>query len=223
MYVYAFVYHRGLDLEFPVGIARPVRLVVGDRLAAVVEPDVAIDELQADDERLMHAVLAHDRVICDINRQTDALLPLRFGTLFPSEQTLRAHLKGRDREYGAKLDRLAGKAEYTLKFTPGDPPEESATSRLKGKDYLLAKKQRYRERQWFQREQKREWEEIRATISTLYPEAIVAEAQENTQRLHLLAPYPNETLYQIHFPAWQQACPRWQIQLDGPLPVYHFA
>jgi hypothetical protein len=222
VYTYAFTLKgKASELELPEGIFKTVQLFSGDRVAAVVEPDVDVEALQSDDDRLLQAVLDHDRAICQLFRQT-ALLPLRFGTVFDSMAGLQGHLVRQEEAYFSALQRLAGKGEYALKFTPLAAPTPDMPAQTTGKAYLLAKKRRYQSLQNFRESQAAQWENIRSVITQNYPEAIAAEPRENTQRMYLLASVEEESLLHQRFRDWQSACPSWELHLEGALPPYHF-
>jgi len=73
LYTYAFLKTPIESLKLPVGMANPLLLITGEDLSAVVEPEVCLDTLQNDDERLIQSVLCHDRVICELFQQTTIL------------------------------------------------------------------------------------------------------------------------------------------------------
>ncbi|MEB3882069.1 GvpL/GvpF family gas vesicle protein, partial [Lyngbya sp. CCY1209] len=140
MYVYAFLKTPRVPLNLPQGIENPVDLVTTDDLCALVEPNLGAENLpQTDDEELMRAVLAHDRVLCEVFEQT-TLLPLRFGTCFHSEARLLEHMASERDRYSRQLDQLQGRAEYLLRGVPRDyvrpePPTEPEPSQ--GRAYFL--------------------------------------------------------------------------------------
>jgi hypothetical protein len=102
LYTYAFLKTPIESLTLPVGIANPLLLITGGDLSAVVEPEVCLDTLQNDDERLIQSVLCHDRVICQLFQQT-TILPLRFGTSFLETENLLTHLCSHGQEYQEKI------------------------------------------------------------------------------------------------------------------------
>ncbi len=116
-YIYGFLSTPATVLELPIGIKDRVLAIAHAGVSALVEPQVSLESLQNDDERLIQAVLSHDRVICEVFRQT-TILPLRFGTCFVSKESLVTHLESHAEEYLEKLRQLNGKAEYILKFIP---------------------------------------------------------------------------------------------------------
>ena len=221
VYTYAFLKIPASPLELPAGIAGKVELVSRDSLAALVEPGLCLEEINNDDRRLMLAVVSHDRVIREVFRQT-AVLPLRFGTCFVSVGGMLAHMQQRQEEYLQKLEVFAGKAEYMLKFLPLQPPVSEVPREAKGKQYFLAKKQRYQSQQDFQTQQAAQWQEVQRLIAQVYPDAVAGLAVDSTERIYLLGAREEEAELLQQLQAWQQVCSHWELQLGEPVPPYHF-
>ncbi len=224
MYAYAILKTAGTTLDLPAtGIAFELQAIAAGSLSALVEPGLSLAAIeQLEEEALIQAVLCHDRVICEVFKQR-SLLPLRFGTCFVSPEALVAHLLDRQEEYLQQLDRLAGKAEYCLKCLPRDAPAPAIPSEAKGKQYFLAKKQRYQTQQDFQAEQAQQWLSARQAIARDYPEAIVAAPQGTIQRVYILGDSrPEDAFLSDRVQNWQQACSHWEFHLGDPLPPYHF-
>lgn len=203
------------------GIGDRVQVIRHGGVSALVEPDVCIESLENDDERLIQAVLSHDRVICELFHQT-TVLPLRFGTTFLSTERLLTHLETQGQNYLNTLHQLQGKTEYSLNFIPRTLEEPNVSPQVGGKQYFLAKKQRYKAQQDFQVMQEIEWENVVKLITQVYPSAIITEPQEEKQRIYLLVDSANSSQLTEQFLAWQKACPRWELQLGEALPPYHF-
>ena len=220
-YTYAFLETPAAVLELPVGIGASVLLISHAGVSALVEPEVSLESLQNDDERLIQAVLSHDRVICELFRQT-TILPLRFGTSFVSKESLLTHLEFHAEEYLEKLRQLNGKAEYILKFIPRTLDEPVITPEAGGRQYFLAKKQRYQTQQDFQIAQTAQWDRAVHLITQIYKSAIVVQPQAEEARIYLLVSRQDEPLLAEQFLAWQKACSRWELQLGEALPPYHF-
>ncbi len=221
MYTYAFALPALFDL--PEGMAEPVKAIGNERLVAIVEPGLSFETVEANDQLLIRAALAHDRVICDLFRQV-TVLPLRFGTRFLSEEKLRMHLEENADQYIARLEKLIGKAEYTLKFIPHpliDSPEPEESNQ-KGKQYFLAKKQQYQARAEQQEVQRAQWQAIIEKASAIYP-VISGQAQEGTEKIHLLAEREGDFALQPLVQEWQAGCSEGTLKLEGALPPYHFA
>ncbi len=222
MYVYAFLPSSVVPLELPDGIESPVQLIAEAGLTAVVEEGLNLEHLQQSDNRLMQAVLLHDRVIRELFSQT-ALLPLRFGTHFVSKEALVSHLQANGRSYLELLHHLADKAEYTLKLTPLDPPEEEeATSEGRGRDYFLAKKRRFQAFQDHKQQQQDELEQIKEAIAQMYPGAVYSAVKDDVERVHLFVPRRLELALLEQLSEWQGRSPHWQVELSEALPPYHF-
>ena len=220
-YTYAFLNTPATSLELPVGIHDRVLLISSGGVSALVEPNVSVESLQNDDGQLIPAVLSHDRVICELFRQT-TVLPLRFGISFASKESLLTYLESHAEEYLEKLRQLNGKAEYILKFIPRTLDELNITPPSGGRQYFLAKKQRYQTQQDFQDSQTAEWEQAVHLITQIYKSAIVVQPQGEEARIYLLVSRQDEPLLAEQFLAWQLACDRWELQLGLALPPYHF-
>lgn len=236
MYVYAFLKLPNNSLQLPPGIEGNLQVIAGEvatenrsgSLAGIAEPGLtALTAIEQDEQRLMQAVLTHDRVICELFHQT-TILPLRFGTIFRSSADLIAHLNQRQQAYLAKLNQFEGKAEYTLKVVPLDVPIAPTVSEAKGKAYLLVKKQRFSLVQEFQNQQNREWASLQQAIAAteLFKESgflpIMGEPQGITKKLYLLIPKSQESLLLELVQTWQKNYPTWQLFLSESLPPYHF-
>lgn len=232
MYIYAFLKLPNNSLQLPPGIEGNLQVVAseltGENVGAIAEPGLtSLTAIEQDEQRLMQAVLTHDRVLCELFHQT-TILPLRFGTIFRSAADLIAHLNQQQQTYLTKLNQFEGKAEYTLKVVPLDAPIAPTTSEAKGKAYLLAKKQRFSLVQEFQNQQSREWASLQQAIAAtqLFQASgflpITGEPQGTTNRLYLLIPKNQESLLLDLVQNWQQTYPTWQLFLSEPLPPYHF-
>lgn len=220
-YTYAFLETPVAALELPYGIGDRVLIISNAGISALVEPEVSLESLQNDDEQLIQAVLSHDRVIRELFRQT-TILPLRFGTSFTSKESLLTYLESHAQEYLEKIRQLSGKAEYILKFIPKTLDEPVITPEAGGRQYFLAKKQRYQTQQDFQIAQNTEWNQVVHLITQIYKSAIVVQPQGEEARIFLLVSRQDEPLLAEQFLTWQQACSRWELQLGLALPPYHF-
>ncbi|MBD2773088.1 GvpL/GvpF family gas vesicle protein [Iningainema tapete] len=220
-YTYAFLETPVAALELPYGIGSRVLIISNAGISALVEPKVSLESLQNDDEQLIQAVLSHDCVIRELFRQT-TILPLRFGTSFTAKESLLTYLESHAQEYLEKIRQLSGKAEYILKFIPKTLDEPVVTPEVGGRQYFLAKKQRYQTQQDFQIAQNMEWNQIVELITQIYKSAIVVQPQGEEARIFLLVSRQDEPLLAEQFLTWQQACSRWELQLGEALPPYHF-
>jgi Gas vesicle synthesis protein GvpL/GvpF len=221
LYTYGFLATPELGLEMPLGICDRVFLISNIGIAAVVEIGVNLESLQQNERQLITAVLSHDRVICELFRQT-TILPLRFGTCFTSKQNLLTHLQSESQEYLQKLHQFKDKSEYLLKFISRTTDETVIPIESAGKQYFLAKQQRYKAQQEFYANQTAEWEGVVLQITEIYKSAIVIQPQNQEGRIYLLVSRHDENLLAKQFIAWQKACPRWELQLGEALPPYHF-
>jgi hypothetical protein len=99
------------------GHAPPVELVVHEGVAALVSP------VQGEPVRLRReAVTAHTEVL-QRAFEHGPVLPLRFGTVVPDAEALKAELLApRGEEMKSHLNQLAGKAEFRLKVNYREEP-----------------------------------------------------------------------------------------------------
>lgn len=220
-YTYAFLNTPVADLELPLGISDRIFLIDNAGISAVVEVGVSLESIQNDDEKLTQAVLSHDRVICELFRQT-TVLPLRFGTSFASKESLLTHLKSHGEEYLKKLHQFKGKSEYILKFIPQTPEEPTIANETGGKQYFLAKKQRFKTQQEFYNLQAAEWDNAVEQITEIYKSAIVVQPENEAARIYICVSLEEENILAEQFITWQKACLRWELQLTEALPPYHF-
>ncbi|MBW4513777.1 MAG: GvpL/GvpF family gas vesicle protein [Timaviella obliquedivisa GSE-PSE-MK23-08B] len=218
MYTYAFL--STIPSTLPEGIFSSLQIVAIHDLAALVEPDLAADSLQQDDQQLVQSVLSHDRVIRELFEQT-TVLPLRFGTCFVSRQGLLEHLQANRAEYLTKLEELEGKAEYVLKLKPIAFPETEIGSTVKGKDYFLAKKQIYQAQAAWQLEQQQELEDLFEAIAQQY-RWVRGEPDDGIERIYMLGDRQSEPLLPTSFKTWQLQSAHEDLRLGNPLPPYHF-
>lgn len=218
MYTYAFL--STIPPKLPEGIFGSLQIISADGLAALVEPDLAAESLQKNDQQLVQAVLSHDRVIRELFEQT-TVLPLRFGTCFASRQGLIEHLETNSAEYLIKLAGLQDKAEYALKLTPIAFPEATIGANVKGKDYFLAKKEIYQAQAAWQSEQQRELEALFEAIAQQYP-WMKGEADNDIERIYLLGDRQSEPLLPTSLKTWRLHSAHWELILGEPLPPYHF-
>ncbi|KAM3092238.1 GvpL/GvpF family gas vesicle protein [Phormidesmis sp. 146-12] len=221
MYTYAFFKTPALSLNVLPGIEGEVQVVNRGELSALIEPDLDLEAVQRDDNQLVQAVLTHDRMICELFWQT-TILPLRFGTFFVSLDSLLDHLESNQATYLAKLSQLEGKAEYRLKITPLESPEDPLPPDLKGKQYFLAKKEQYATQQALKNQQMSELQILMSAIAQFYPDRILTEAKAGVEKLYLLADRQQEATLYDRLQTWQNECSHWELMLGEALPPYHF-
>ncbi len=221
MYTYAFIKTPEVTLELPQGIKGDLEIVKEKQIAAIVEPEVSIETIEAiiqDDELLKHAYIRHGLVVSETCRQT-TILPLRFYHCFADRANLALHLATHQEEYLTQLTNLSGKGEYILKFIRQEPPVQTLATEAKGREYFLAKKQRYQIQQDWKIQQARERDSVIDRVSQAYGDAIVAEEQE--QIYLLINRHVEELLYQ-QLQNWQKYCPSWELRLSDAIPPYDF-
>ncbi len=243
LYTYAFVrwpVALSGQFELPPGIAGSLQILTGkdtiedasdyatdpdlasaeNSLAALVEPDLDIAKLQTYDRQLVQAVLSHDRVIQSIFQQT-TVLPLRFGTCFPSALALQAHLQSQRSHYAASLQQWADQAEYLLTLLPvvaAIPPLDTS---LTGKAYFLAKKQHIQAEAEFQRQQQDEFNGLLAELAHHYG-VHRSEAQAGVEKVYVLGDRRSLPDLVAQTTVWNRTCQYWRVTVGEALPPYHF-
>ncbi len=219
-YTYAFLEIPRFTLILPQGAASQVMLVNGTGLAAIVEPGISLESFQNNDQKIIQMALSHDRVICELFQQV-TVLPLRFGTCFASINNLLNYLEYHRQEYQDKLEKINGKIEFTLKLIPRKMEEPAALERG-GRDYFLAKKQRYQDQNNFSIAQATEKQNLIDLITKVNQLPLVIQEKEEEVNIYLLVKSQDKSLLLEQFLNWQKACPRWDLLLGDCLPPYHF-
>jgi hypothetical protein len=215
----------------PLGITgKPIQYLLGDRLVAAIDPDLNVENLQLlPEQELMQAIIQHDRLVCELFEQ-HTLLPLRFGTAFVSIAALENYLAIEQEKLLASLERLDGYAEFLMTGTAIAPKIE-ASSNLKGKDYLLAKRSQYLQQEQWQAQLQQEVLEylqiLSANLKLATPtyqlqHQIVEPQGAEDLRAYLLLPRSQSQGWQNALQLWQEQHCHWQIAWSQPLPPYHF-
>jgi len=222
IYLYALCPSLAAFPEPPVGIGEAeVEVLTVEPLGAVIERDVDVAQLKANDAKLMEAVLAHDRVLGHFFSQTP-LLPLRFGTQFKDIDSIKAFLADQGETYRQRLEHLLDKAEYLVKLMPQPLELPAIADELKGRDYFLAKKQRLQAQTAVLNQQAAELQQFLDGLETSNIPFVRSTPQDTEERLHILLSRDADAT-QAFMLAWQQQLSTWQIVCSEPLPPYHFA
>lgn len=219
-YTYAFLETPSFPLTLPQGIASQVVLINGIQLSAIVEPGISLESCQKNDAEIIQMALCHDRVIRELFEQV-TVLPLRFGTCFNSQTKLLNYLQSHSQEYRKQLEEIKGKVEFCLKLIPHSLPETEPLTE-KGKNYFLAKKQQYQNRQNFSICQETEKQNLIYGIKNVHKFPLVIQEQKEEVRIYILVSSQDKVLILEQFLTWQKACPRWDLFLGDSLPPYHF-
>jgi hypothetical protein len=221
VYIYGVGRYPSAAVTLPLGLEQATQLFRVDDLAAIVEYGIDLTALQADDQRLLTAVLSHDRVICDLFQQM-TILPIRFGTQLASLDRLKAHIGSQYQSYQDKLTELDHKSEYQLKLVPEAIAPSPPAENLSGRDYFLAKKQRLQDHSMAQAQQQAELVSLCDRIRQTFPGAVNASHDDGTAKVYiLLASEEAQTLRQ-QATRWQAETVYWHLTLSQALPPYHF-
>ncbi|BAC69594.1 gas vesicle protein [Streptomyces avermitilis] len=154
-YVYAVCRPFGTPLQAELtGVAgAPPKQLSHHGLVAVVSEvpaeDFAEEPLRAhleDLEWLTATARAHQSVIDALTVVTTPL-PLRLGTVFQDDSSVRVMMEAREEAFRRTLDRLDGRVEWGVKVyaeTEQTEPERSPGKAASGRDYLRQRRQRNR-------------------------------------------------------------------------------
>ncbi len=215
MYVYGFCETSPHPSALARGIAGPLQWVEKAGLGAVVEPDLTLDSLPTEAEELLRALCDHDQILQTLFQQIP-ILPLRFGTCFGSLEALEEYLLQHGHRYKQQLDLLGHRGEYLLEWH--SPPEKpSSELPRQGREYFLAKKDRYQQQITRAERQANQLSWLAQTLMAEYPTCPRA-----TTGLYLLAT-PAQTGHLLkQLDHWQAHCPDWLLTLGPVMPPYHF-
>jgi hypothetical protein len=131
-------------------------------------------------------------------------------------------MEERQQTYEAQLQRFQNQGEYLLKLIPVDPPEQPIAQNAKGKDYFLAKKQRYQSQADYQRQRQTDLDQLKGAIAQTYPKWVHSSPEDGIERIYLLIDQNAESDLHQQCRTWQQQFSTWEMSLSAPLPPYHF-
>jgi hypothetical protein len=221
VYIYGICQRPDADLILPLGLERETELVYVEQLAAVVEYGIDLEALQTNDQRLLNAVLSHDRIVCDVFNQV-AILPIRFGTQLASTKAVKEYLSGEYATYLGKLQALEQKCEYQIKLIPEAVTAPPTPEGLKGRDYFLAKKQRLQDQNVAQEQQQAELTDLVARTQALFPDTIGVTDEDGTAKVYVLLQKDQASTLKAQIAQWQAETRFWNLSLSEALPPYHF-
>jgi hypothetical protein len=221
VYVYGVCHCPATEITLPLGLERETQVICIDQIAAVVEFGIDLEALQTDDQRLLNAVLSHDRVVCDLFKQF-TILPIRFGTQLASTDKLKEYINSEYQTYLEKLQSLEHKCEYQIKLIPEAVSLPPAPEGLKGRDYFLAKKQRLQDQTTAQEQQQTELSALFEQIQATFPDAVGASNEDGTAKVYILLNYDQAPTLRQKAEHWQAEATYWNLSLSEALPPYHF-
>jgi hypothetical protein len=212
--------------------ASPTTIVVSVPIVAIVSAGIDLTELrQLPESELLEKILEHDQVICQVFQHCP-IVPVRFGTAFPSEALLHSYLQQYKDALVRKLYFLQQKAEYALEFIAKPVPNPNLSKSeppSDGKSYLLGKKQQYQaQKLWHDRltNSQNQWmnylQSYCGQYATPYP-ILCLPTSDQPHKFYLLLSLSQrlelDNLLQQNSDKWTE----WQWQWGEPLPPYHFA
>ncbi|MEN9206060.1 MAG: GvpL/GvpF family gas vesicle protein [Thermostichales cyanobacterium DRC_bins_46] len=192
-----------------------------EEIAVAVEGIGDVEGLQRTDQALLRAALVHDQVIQGIFAHVP-VLPVRFGTCFPTRERLMAYVREQGAGLAEQLRRLGDRAEYVLKIQVVPPPSAEPTLPRTGTDYLLARRQQYLQQQRFQDNLQVESASLEGLWSQEWEyHKLPPQEQEWGRYVFLLTPEQAQRAQGLT-QAWQQQHPHWHFLWGPPLPPYHW-
>lgn len=250
VYVYS-VLERPIDTDLKGIDARPVRWVSADGLAAAVS-DVSDEEfgeepLNAnvrDMTWLGPRAIAHEEVNSRLSDDSDAIVPLAFGTVFRDDGRVRHMLDRQRATLKQRLDVVRGAAEWVVALHVLQEPDIEAVAEASpavqalraeimssspGRAHLLRRRLETLERDEARRIQ---FETAAQVVDTLkgvardvYPEPLPAETEEKPLlRASVLVTRTDESKFLETVDAVRQGWPEptYRVVLTGPWPPYRF-
>jgi hypothetical protein len=235
LYVYGVVPADARLPDLSHGDTPEVRIVEAGDLAAIVSPAGGEDEAAVRD-----GVMAHARVL-ERAVQESPVVPMRFGMVFPDEDTVRSDLlEGRHDELARWLEQLEGHVQLTLKV---NYREEAILAELVSSDQEIARLREatrsgdeeatYNDRVRLGElvnnaiEQRRQRDGA-AILERLNPLAVASLTEPPEKELMVLnAPFLVERGRLSEFDATLEEIAQEQLELMefrllGPMPAYHF-
>lgn len=221
---------------------RPVAVIGEGGLSAAVSPARASDRTPD-----IPRVLAYQRVIEAFSRD-QAVIPMRYGALFPEQTQVLRLLREQRESYGDLLDKLGDCVEMGIRLLlngeqrgksgkePGTGPpivcaEPEAENRKpragrpqslsQGRAFLSERRAHYGREEKALNESERFGEEISASLSGLFREKKIEHSSPEILSLHFLVPRTSvESFRQTFAGSVLPAFPRTLI--SGPWPAYNF-
>jgi len=258
LYLYALVRAdeamRALEGDAPNGIGEQrVHAIAECDLAAIVGPVPAAEFEEAplnaslsNIDWLAPRAAAHQHVNALVSERTSASLPLSFGTVFRSEDSLRGLLRARATELIERLDAVRGCSEWVVTVSRDseraeaalaehDPELARARTELEasspGRRYLLERQMselRRRALRVADAEATREIGEAASrTARRMYAEPLVAAAESGAQLIARSSALVDRAAESQFWDALEDVGARWRargydVERSGPWPPYRF-
>jgi hypothetical protein len=223
----------GLDPEHPVSI-----FPIGE-LAAIVS-EVEISEFEGEElesnlarpEWLEAKVRAHERVL-DAAIERTTVVPMRFGSIFSSPDTLESMLSDHREDLTRSLDLVRGKAEWGVKvhYQPEETAEQlvgTTPDAATGRDYLVRKKEELRAVEEASALAQRDAEEIHAQLERVADQAALTQPVGPANRnvilsaAYLVVQENREAFMESVGKMQQEHAGKYMFEVTGPWPPYNF-
>jgi hypothetical protein len=184
-----------------------LRIVAHETLAAVYE------ELESARSPSVEVLTQYGGVLLDLTRRCP-VLPVRFGTVLPDLEELRAMLSSRHDEWAERLAQVAGNVELIVHLPYSSAGSDHPESRS-GREYLLARVSAHKRRQSLQQ----------ALISVVEAHCLELRWLRGVDELRLacLVPAGEAEPLRIALGAWAGGDNGAAPTVTGPFPVLSFA
>jgi hypothetical protein len=224
---------EGLEPEHPVSIFPSGELAV---LVSEVEisefEGEALESNLARPEWLEAKVRAHERVLDSAIERT-TVVPMRFGSIFSTSDTLASMLSDHREDLSRSLDLVRGKAEWGVKvhFQPEDTSEQLVATTpepVTGRDYLVRKKEDLRAVEEASALARKVAEEVHANLERVADQAVLTQPVGPVNRNVILsAAYlvdhgNRETFMENVGKMQQEHAGKYMFEVTGPWPPYNF-
>jgi hypothetical protein len=190
------------------------------------------------------SIMSYQRVINHFHHRR-TVIPMRYGCVFAGEAEIYRFLEDRFDEYHELLEKLAGCDEMGIRVLLDNPAagEEPATDLGKsnpalsppdpvgtGKDYLLARRTHYTDRDQWVHEEKAIFDKIREPLTGLFVRSKMEKslplAGSHRSSCHMLSLYflvkrEEVDKFRQVFQAFASRCST-QVLLSGPWPPFNF-
>lgn len=247
VYLYAIAGPDGSRVRTTDAIeGRPVRTLETSGLVALVSDvpetafeQTALDEHVRDPEWLTPRATAHQSVNAAALEQTEAALPVPFGTIFRSDERVIEMLAGRADELKARLAAVRGRTEWVVGVHRDTPQAAEHLSRLSdavagrepaavsaGRRYLEARKDEAARRERLRRLDVEAADGAHASLSRVstraFDEPVVADAGDLVARMTYLVRRDDDARFRSavedYNAEWRER--GYELRASGPWPVY---
>jgi hypothetical protein len=203
--------------------------VSGNQIFVYPSSDLAVivSEHNPDEALNQRSGVDHARVVADCFKNS-TVLPFRFGTIFPDDDSLRRSIRTNQRQFLAHIDKLRGKTEMHLKILVDDCGSHCLEKRTLPQEQSREYFSNLRENAGRQRERQTRARAVSFQLHRLFQpldEEVSCRLLESGKMMldiaHLIDRKSVER-YLNKFATASAGMREYQMQLSGPWPPYHF-